>query len=351
MKRIIFSIILLISCFSGFSQENLGPIKWLTFQEAEKLDSTENRPFLIDVYTDWCGWCKRMMATTFQHKQLAEYINRNFYCIRFNAETEDTIKFLGKTWTSDGRNNRLAVHLLEGRMSYPTIVYMDKKKNIYPVPGYRDVKNIEPLLVYFSEELSDNINPDEFELLYMLKYPEHYKNDLAKIKNAKNDTLGKIQWKTFQEITELSKENPKPIFIDVYIDDKYRGYVPYWSMNASIHEGVVLKDKKLCDYINENFYPVRFEATTLDTIYWFDPLKEHPFVSLGENMPNQFTNALMRDNYKFPAMFFFDNKHNYLSKINDFFSPEFLLLVSKFYATEAYKTQNFEAFYRKNANN
>lgn len=94
MKKILAALFAVLLWCPAKAQEDLGPIKWLTFEEAEKLDSAENRPFLIDVYTDWCGWCKRMMATTFHNRQLASYINQNFYCVRFDAETQDTIQFL-----------------------------------------------------------------------------------------------------------------------------------------------------------------------------------------------------------------------------------------------------------------
>ncbi|MBQ5540320.1 MAG: DUF255 domain-containing protein [Bacteroidales bacterium] len=349
MKKILAALFAVLLWCPAKAQEDLGPIKWLTFEEAEKLDSAENRPFLIDVYTDWCGWCKRMMATTFHNRQLASYINQNFYCVRFDAETQDTIQFLGQTWVSDGHNNRLARHLLGDRMSYPTIVYMDKQKHIAPVPGYMEVKSIEPILVYFAEDLSGNLALEEFKDMYMFNYPTIYKDDLAHLKETKVDTLGKINWKTFDEAAKLYKEKQKPVLIDIYIDPKYRGYVPYCTMNSMIHEGVVLKNKKLCDYINENFYPIRFEATTKDTIYWLaDTLRQHPHVSLGENMPNHFTHALMNNNFKFPALFFFDKNLAYLGKTDVFFSPDLWLVILKFYATEAYKTQNFETFYRNN---
>ncbi|MBQ9212759.1 MAG: DUF255 domain-containing protein [Bacteroidales bacterium] len=350
MRKLLFLTIL--TAFFNFglkAQENLGAIKWLTFEEAEKLDSAENRPFLIDVYTDWCGWCKRMMATTFSNPQLAGYINQNFYCVRLDAETKDTISFLGKTWVSDGHNNYLARHLLRDRLSYPTIVYMDKKKNSAPIPGYMEIKDIEPILVYFAEDLSGNVDLEEFKDMYMFNYPNIYKNDLSKLKDTKVDTLGKVNWLTFDEASKKYQKEKKPILIDVYIDRKYRGYVPYCTINSLIHEGVVMKNKKMCDYINQNFYPVRFEATTKDTIYWLaDTLKQHAHVSLGNNLPNNFTHVLMNNNFKFPSMFFFDKDLKLVGKTDTFIAPDLWLTVMKFYATEAYKRQNFETFYKAN---
>ncbi|MCR5456445.1 MAG: thioredoxin fold domain-containing protein [Bacteroidales bacterium] len=346
MKKFLITIIFLLNGLWTFAQEDLGPIEWITFEEAEKRDSVEKRPFLIDVYTDWCGWCKRMMATTFQHKNLAKYINQNFYCVRFDAETKDTVKFNGKEWTSDGRVNKLAYYLLGDRLSYPTIVYIDRDKRIHPIPGYMQVKDIEPVLVFFAENLQTTVSsPDVFTQLYMNSFPEVYAEDLKKIRKPEVDTLGKVKWLTMKEMREKYDKTPKPILIDIYVDDKYRGYLPYITMNSMIHERAVLKDSALCNYINKNYYPVRIEATTTDSLYWFD--SDKPFVSTGKNMPNGFTNALMNGNYKFPAMFFFDKEHKYVANVSDFFEPSFWHVVLQFYAEEAYKREKFETFYNK----
>ncbi|MBQ5576603.1 MAG: thioredoxin family protein, partial [Bacteroidales bacterium] len=195
MKKILIAVILIICGFKSQAQEDLGPIEWISFEEAEKRDSVESRPFLIDVYTDWCGWCKRMMATTFQNQALAQYINKNFYCVRFDAETKDTVKFHGKEWTSDGRVNKLAYMLMGDRLSYPTIVYIDRGKRINPIPGYMQVKDIEPILVYFAENLSNTVSSvDVFTMLYMNSFPEVYADDIKKVKQHDIDTLGKINW-------------------------------------------------------------------------------------------------------------------------------------------------------------
>lgn len=348
MKKFFTIIMLLVSSMGLSAQDNLGPIKWMTFEEAEKLDSAEHRPFLIDVYTDWCGWCKRMMATTFQNKQLAAYINKNFYCIRFDAETNDTIKFMGKTWTSDGRVNSLAVYLLDQRLSYPTIVYFDRQKNKMPVPGFMAEKDIEPILVYFAEDLTDYANIETFRNLYMCSFPDVYSEDLARLKKNDKDTVGNIKWMTMQEMNDKYAKEPKPILVDIYVDDKYRGYVPYITMNSIVHERAVLHNSTICDYINEHYYPVRVEATTTDTLYWFG---QGPFVSTGNGMPNQFTNALMRGNYKFPAMFFFDKEHNFVSNVSVFFTPDIWTHVLSFYAEEAYKNESFEKYYKRKIHN
>lgn len=356
MRKFFVAIMLLLQVSALRAQENLGPIHWMSFAEAERLDSAESRPFLIDVYTDWCGWCKRMMATTFQNPQLASYINQNFYCVRFDAETTDTIRFQGKEWVHNGRVNELAPHLLGNRLSYPTIVYIDRKKNVLPVPGYMEVNDIEPFLAYFAEDLSSQCGPEEFNLLYANSFPGIYRDKISKNSQLKMDTTGVIHWMAVDEVTRKFATVQKPIIVDVYVDEKYRGRVPYITIQSMVHERAVLKDRELADYINENFYPIRIEATTKDSIYWMGRSK--PFVSTGDGMPNEFVNFLTSGNYKFPTTVFFgkfdgnngQELYGRLSTLQDFYAPGMMKIILKFYAEEAYRKETFEAFYRKNSN-
>jgi thioredoxin-related protein len=126
-------------------------IKWMTLKEVQEAQKKEPRKVFIDAYTDWCGWCKRMDATTFSNPEIVKYVNQNFYAVKFNAESRETILFKGKEYkyVSQGMRgyNELAAEMLNGQMSYPTSIYFDEALNqIFPVPGYQDPKMFESVL-------------------------------------------------------------------------------------------------------------------------------------------------------------------------------------------------------------
>ncbi len=132
-------------------------IKWYTWEEAMAANEKEPRKFVIDVYTNWCHWCKVMDKKTFSKKKIIEYVNANFYPIKFNAEQRADINFQGHTfkYVSSGRRgyHQLAGALLDGRLSYPSIVYLNEKmERIMISPGYKDDKAFITELVYANEE-------------------------------------------------------------------------------------------------------------------------------------------------------------------------------------------------------
>ena len=75
---------------------NKNGIHWISLEEAQEKMKSEPKKVYIDLYTDWCGWCKVMDKKTFSHKQVIDFMNTHFYCVRLHAETKDSILFKSK---------------------------------------------------------------------------------------------------------------------------------------------------------------------------------------------------------------------------------------------------------------
>jgi len=136
--------------------ENNSEIQWLSIDQVQVKMKEHPKKVYIDMYTSWCGWCKRMDATTFKDADVAKYMNEHYYCVRFDAERKDDVRFAGKMYHFDPQNNvnELALQLMGGRekLSYPTAIYMDEMfQNPQPVPGYHDVAQMEMITKYICE--------------------------------------------------------------------------------------------------------------------------------------------------------------------------------------------------------
>lgn len=121
-----------------------GGIKWMTFEEAVKANQSQKRKVFIDVYTDWCGWCKVMDKKTFTDQTVIDYMNEHYYAVKFNAEKGNPVSFQGKNFELvDGGGNRsihtLAYALLDGKLSYPSYVYLNENNQRITVSkGFKD---------------------------------------------------------------------------------------------------------------------------------------------------------------------------------------------------------------------
>ena len=128
---------------AGASPAATADINWMSWDQAVAANKSAAKPLIIDVYTDWCGWCKRMDATTFKDPRVAEYVNANFYAVKLDAEQKGDIVYDGTTFSFQQQGRRgvhtLAASLLDGRLSYPSIVYFNGKMERTMIsPGFKD---------------------------------------------------------------------------------------------------------------------------------------------------------------------------------------------------------------------
>ncbi len=169
MKLIFITLIALYSISSNSFSQDLKKsrelVNWLEFEEAVERNSQSPKKIFLDMYTSWCGWCKRMDATTFSDSTVADYMNRHFYSVKFNAERKDSIFFKDRyfAFKPEYKSNELAAILMNGKMSYPTSVFLDSSSNLIgPVPGYLTPEQILPVLRYFAEDLYLKTSWDEY---------------------------------------------------------------------------------------------------------------------------------------------------------------------------------------------
>lgn len=144
-------------------------IKWLTIQEAYALTQKTPKKFVVDVYTDWCGWCKVMDRETFTKPAIVDYVNENFYAVKLDAEQTEDIT-LGKQtfkYVSGGSRgvHELAAALMRNQMSYPTTVFLDEKfQLIQPIPGYLEPRTFHQVITYFGENYHQKEPFDKYKV-------------------------------------------------------------------------------------------------------------------------------------------------------------------------------------------
>lgn len=168
MAKFFLYIFLIVSTSVPYRAVAQSRIKWITWEEAIERSKKEKRKIFIDIYTDWCGWCKKLDKTTFAQEDIADYINANYYPIKFDAEMERSVVLKEKEYkfVKSGRNgyHELAAQLLQGRMSYPSMVFLDEEFNmIQAIPGYQDAGIFELIISYFGSNSHRTVPWNKFQ--------------------------------------------------------------------------------------------------------------------------------------------------------------------------------------------
>jgi thioredoxin-related protein len=323
MKTLKLTLVFFIISLKQFSQTEDGLVKWLTIEEAQKLNKTQPKPFLIDVYTDWCGWCKHMMKTTYSNPNIAGYINQFFYPIKFNAETKDTIEYNGKIYKPTSPNpktpHELAIKFLGNSLSYPSTIFVSNNFEYNLLSqGFLEEKKLEPLLIYTVENVFKSAAYEDFS--------EQFNHTFYDTTFTKKH----IKTYTIKEIEKLQKSRPgvtKKILVNISAG---------FCNSCKVQNATTLKDTIIANYINKHFYLINFDAESNDTIMFKG---EKCFKTVMNGYPlHTFALKATNNRLQFPSIAVLDTQQNTLDALNAFLTPKALLPILKYYAEDKYKT-------------
>lgn len=125
-----FVFILGISLFNINSFAN-GNLKWHSFDEGMAKAKAENKVLLVDFYTDWCGWCKKMDKATYENEKVITYLNKHFVAVKLNPEKDEAVTYKGEKINAANFSNEV------GANGFPsTGFFKSNEEFLGTVPGY-----------------------------------------------------------------------------------------------------------------------------------------------------------------------------------------------------------------------
>ncbi len=321
---------LILVAVSLQAQEENGLVKWMNFKQAQEACKTVPRPLLVDFYTDWCGWCKHMIKTTYSDPNIANYINTYFYPVKFNAETHDTIEYQGVKYVNQSPAKKsthdLAFKFLGQSISYPSTVFVANNFQFNLLTqGYLETKKIEPLLVFTVEGAFRTSTFDDFNKGFQKAF---YDTVQPKIKP---------RWQGFTEALELQKKKPKKIIINLGAG---------FCNTCRVMTKATFTDSVLVKYLNKNFYLVDFAAEQKTEI----DFKGKKYLNNGEGgFPfHSLALELTRKNFVIPAVIILDEKSEILDVINFYQTPQWLIKVAHYFGDNEYTKMKWDEYLKKN---
>lgn len=156
--------------------DSVKKIEWMSFEGALQhngmllAQGKQPKKVFIDVYTDWCGWCKRLDASTFSHPEIIRYMDSAFIAVKLNAERTDSVLingqwFVNRQAASGKRGSHdIAIALLKGKMSYPSCTFLDENgSQITVVPGFMGPAQMEAVLHFIAEDAYKTMKWEDFQ--------------------------------------------------------------------------------------------------------------------------------------------------------------------------------------------
>lgn len=159
-KKYIYIIILLVFIAFGFYTfytDNTIKFKWYDFNDGLNLAKKENKKILINVYADWCKWCKKMESEVYPNTDIKSYIEKTIIPIKFNGEAQNKINYDGQIYSHSEFIEAFGIN------GFPATIFMTSETEpITVLPGYHDAKSYLNILKFIGEDFYLKMTYDEY---------------------------------------------------------------------------------------------------------------------------------------------------------------------------------------------
>jgi len=147
ISYILAALLFLFAATHTLRAGDKSKLQWFSFEKGLAEAKKTNKKMLVDVYTDWCSWCKRMDADTYSNSTIASYLQDKYVVVKLNAESSARHSYNGKQYTEQELASEFGVS------GYPTTLFFKPDGGaITAVPGYLDASNFRPILSFIAED-------------------------------------------------------------------------------------------------------------------------------------------------------------------------------------------------------
>jgi thioredoxin-related protein len=145
-------------CRSNGTGGEESPLQWKSYAEAVRNAKESGRPVLIDVFTDWCGWCKKMDRDVYADTSVQRVLSERFELVKLNAESSAVHEIDGE------RYSEKSIAQGYGVTGYPTTVFLNGQgEAITSVPGYLPKNTFLVVLDYIGTEAYKTVSWKDFQ--------------------------------------------------------------------------------------------------------------------------------------------------------------------------------------------
>jgi thioredoxin-related protein len=156
-RSIVIGVLIVVSFCCVFAQNDVASLRWHQWDEGIVAAHTAGKFMLVDVYTDWCSWCKKLDKSVYVHPQVQELLAASFVPVKLNAESEDKVTNGSQQYTEQQWAKMLDVK------SYPTILVFDSNFQLVArLRGYLDAESFIIFLHFVTEKYYTKYTFDEY---------------------------------------------------------------------------------------------------------------------------------------------------------------------------------------------
>lgn len=165
-KTLTLIITLFLVSFIGHASDKIE-LKWKKYDVGLAEAKKAKKKIIVDVYTDWCKWCKKLDKEVYANDSIAAYLENQYILVKVNGESSTKIKYKEK------QLSEMQLTQLFKVTGFPAIIFLDSTGEVIDrISGYVTPDRFLPIVKYIGEDHYKKITWEEFLDKYQLKGKE-----------------------------------------------------------------------------------------------------------------------------------------------------------------------------------
>jgi thioredoxin-related protein len=121
-------------------------LKWKNLDAGITEAKKTKKKILMDIYTDWCVWCKKLDKEVYTDEKVAGYLDSHYVLVKLNAESGKKVAYKGE------KLSETEIAQGFGVTGYPTLIFLEPNGDaINRIPGFLTAEQIMPILHFIGE--------------------------------------------------------------------------------------------------------------------------------------------------------------------------------------------------------
>jgi thioredoxin-related protein len=282
----------------------------MKFEDAYAASQKKPRKIFVDIYANWCGWCKALDRDTFSDTGVIRILNEHYYPVKLNSESKETHIVGDNKFSSPELAASLAMVKPNEGLGLPTMVIINENMQLGEViQGFRKPDFLKERLSFFA--FNKNV--------------------------AQSSRKMQVKWMKFEDAVAASQKEPRKIFVDIYAD---------WCGWCKVLDRDTFSDTAVAKILNEQYYPVKLDAESRETHTLPDGRKVSSpelAATLAASKPG--------GKYGLPTMVVLNEQASILTRIQGAQKPNFMTPALLFFSENHYLEKSWETYSKEYSSN
>jgi thioredoxin-related protein len=128
--------------FGPQTSASTGTVAWKKLDDAMDEGFRTKRPVFVMVHAPWCGYCRKMEATTFRDPAVTKLLATHFVSAKLDGESDNTVRWPPKRAVSEA--DIAQAFRIQG---FPTLLFLrSDRKELARVSSYLPANQMKMLL-------------------------------------------------------------------------------------------------------------------------------------------------------------------------------------------------------------